>query len=112
MLRSAAKWCKPHCRFLHALWSGANKAWVEVSPGEWETLDVVGGAFQGFHGVQNDKVQQDLNVPVITVATLERICVDRALPSGGDKSELIPVARTRRRCGGSGRRRLLTQTRG
>ena len=29
------------------------------------------------------------NLEPLTVATLERICVDRALPSGGDKSELI-----------------------
>eukprot|EP00802_Teleaulax_amphioxeia_P018666 Tamp_18869.p1 GENE.Tamp_18869~~Tamp_18869.p1 ORF type:complete len:399 (+),score=39.93 Tamp_18869:62-1258(+) len=29
------------------------------------------------------------NLDPLTVATLERICVDRALPSGGDKPELI-----------------------
>ena len=47
MLRGAARWCPAHCRFLHALWSVPNIAWVESAPGEWAPITVKDGAFQG-----------------------------------------------------------------
>ena len=47
MLRSSAKWCKAHCRFLCTIWKRPNQAWVEVAPGQWEPVLVEDGAFQG-----------------------------------------------------------------
>ena len=47
MLRSAAKWCKGHCRFLCNIWRVPNVAWIESAPGQWTPISVRDGAFQG-----------------------------------------------------------------
>eukprot|EP00973_Karenia_brevis_P092554 12412977-Karenia_brevis.AAC.1 len=47
MLRASARWCKQHCRFLCSLWSTTNTAWIEHERGQWTSVGVADGAFQG-----------------------------------------------------------------
>ena len=47
MLRGAIEWCPWHAKFLANQWKASNKAWIEVAPGKWDSVQVVEGTAQG-----------------------------------------------------------------